>query len=1043
MDIKPISIRYNYKNVIQKNLNGVSNPIYLQKNSEDNSKFRISFYGLIPNSELLQKGYCPAKVENNKIMNNDSSIIITSADKFIALTNSPNIWNKKIVLADDIDLNGAKIKTIGNASKPFKGEFDGNGCKISNFVIDNPESRNVGLFGKCENAKISNLTVEKAFIKGKQQVGGIAGYAGNSIFSNNAFSGYVNGEKKIGGLIGLSKQNTLNDCCSAGTLKICDNSYNGGMFEEGSQNFSTACIAGGLIGADEESSILNSYSKSTVFSNEQAGGIVGYAEKTSLKNCDYNGQIVGENKAGGLIGWGNFTDIDSSYAMSNKNNLIGEDLNSNINQSYSNLADIIKEPSKYWDSNIWTLNEGRLPRLVMQVKNMSAEQLFLEDVNTDIKSGRISCIKQFDNKVQEEIKINLAPPKHYSENDELLDKINNSTNNNFLRFTFGCIVSGMYFNDLLGKNSTDRYDELLAALVKNKHMDINTPYERETDDLEDGRWYNIHCNPLFILTCMNKANVLREALKRDDADFTVTSGYKGKETILKQALTHHIDECAYVLLTEPKMRNYIDERLDNIKAENLSALGKLLIECYPDNIPQYNEDSGTIKFNREFDYPKELLEPIHEVKTLKEAQMTGFLDANYKDSEGNNIVNVASTLKKPEESLSILIAAKKLGTDINNWNKKSESPTGHGIYMNNPHFVAQILNETSTPFVRIDDGTDAMLLFSKMADENYSVNYMDIASQRGLSVNTSDKQGNTPLINAITSRHYDAIKYLLSKGADPNQPDLARQTPLHHACNIGDINIINMLLDSYAYPMVKDSNNNMPFDFLDVDTKNLINDKLEDLQVLYKNSGICNDIVINPINYNLDNYEELYSLNEISNKIYSGNKADKEILQLTKNIILNQRAQFLTDEEGNSPLHIAASSTSPFAKECLKIALNKGFDINKMNNNQKTPLMSSVEAYLGADSIEEKIILMQNIKLLLDNAPNVDLTDDNEQSVLHLVCQSGNLILFNELLKLNPKINQIDKNGNTPFEYIPKDVDEAMYITAKEYLKNNKIIKGE
>ena len=105
--------------------------------------------------------------------------------------------------------------------------------------------------------------------------------------------------------------------------------------------------------------------------------------------------------------------------------------------------------------------------------------------------------------------------------------------------------------------------------------------------------------------------------------------------------------------------------------------------------------------------------------------------------------------------------------------------------------------------------------------------------------------------------------------------------------------------------------------------------------------------------------------------------------------------------------------------------------------------MLAIDAYICANLIDEKINLIQNIKLLLDNNPNVDLTDDNKQSALHKICQSGNLILFNEILKLNPKINQVDINGCTPFEYIPAKANDPMYITAKEYLKSNKIIKGE
>ena len=137
---------------------------------------------------------------------------------------------KKIMteLSDDIDLNGAKIKPIGNSERPFSGEFDGNGCKISNFsVIADSDSYNVGLFGKCQNAQLSNIEIYNAHILGGQQVGGIVGLARDSKFDNCFFQGFIQGKKNIGGLIGTSKNNEIkNSATTCNIDSISDEDFN-------------------------------------------------------------------------------------------------------------------------------------------------------------------------------------------------------------------------------------------------------------------------------------------------------------------------------------------------------------------------------------------------------------------------------------------------------------------------------------------------------------------------------------------------------------------------------------------------------------------------------------------------------------------------------------------------------------------------------------------------------------------------------------------------------------------------------------------------
>ncbi len=988
----------------------------------------ISFGNLVSNSDLIRQGYKVAKVCDNKISNNEDCIIISSADKFLALVNSPSVWNKKIVLSENIDLQGAEIRPIGNASKPFKGEFDGNGCKISNFTINSPEGRNVGLFSKCENAKISNIEISDAVIKGRQQVAGISGYAKNSIFENCKFSGYLEGEKKVGGLIALGKQNEISGCSTSGTIKVQANSTESDIFGNRPYQFVSTEIAGGLVSADSESEISNSYSNSTIIADSQSGGLIGYSERSNISNCNYNGVLSGKQKVGGLIGWGLNSKIVSSYALSSKNNLIGDDTNCSISFSFCDLDDIISG-ARVWNPEVWNIDNTRLPRLRFQAEEMSPEKLFLEDVNTDIQTRNINAkVKD----VLEEIPLNILPPKHYPQNDEWLKSIRECKDEYTLFENFREFVRDRRYI-LPTDDVKEEYKEVLLEFVKNPHMNLNGRFDRG---------YCITCTPLFIITTINEPYILQEALKREDIDPTVGSGCRYDKTILKRAVDNHIDACFYVMLNSPKMRDEIEKHLDSLKSQDLSPLAKLLLECYP-KLPKFNPERGSITFSKHFDAPVELLAELKKMSRLQDVQKNIFINPNYRDSRGNNIANVLTKLDDEKEALGILLTAEKLGTDLNNWNKNAESPIGNALYRKMPHLVARLLPKTNSPFVRVNDGIDSMLLFSNLADDNLSVNYMDIARNFGLPVDTSDDLGMTPLMYAIENGNLKSIKYLLSKGADPNFADNSGQTALHHACINNDIDTINLLLDSYAYPLVRDSIGNTPEAYLDDETREKLSAKFREKTDMYEISGLGGgyDGVTHRRNY--DDFENVYGVQNLEHSVAYNENQDKEVMNFYKNIFRKPELVHSTTEFGDNALTSLAKSKSPYSTACLNAVLEKGGNINLANGNKETPLICALNEFICTENLEDKINLLRKIKLILESNPDVDLVDENKQSALHKICESGNLILFNEILKHNPKINQVDITGKTAFEYIPPEANASMYYIAKEYLKNSKIIKED
>jgi len=1028
MKIASVKFIHPYSKVnYNSNNNEVSNPFTSDYN-KSSALSNVSFGNLVSNADLLRQGYKVAKVSDNKISNNEDCIMISSADKFLALANSPSVWNKKIVLTENIDLKGAQIKPIGNASKPFKGEFDGNGCKISNFTINSPEGRNVGLFSKCESAKISNIEVSDAYIKGRQQVAGISGYAKNSSFENCKFNGYLEGEKKVGGLVALGKQNNITGCSTGGTIKVQDCSTETDIFGNRTYQFVSTGIAGGLISADSESEINNSYSTSTIFADNQAGGLIGYSENSSISDCNYNGILSGNQKVGGLIGWGLNSKINSSYALSDKNNLIGDNTNCSTACSYYDLNEII-DKAKNWNPRVWNIDSTRLPRLRFQAEQMPPEKLFLEDINTDIQTGRINAKI---NPVVEEVPLNILPPKHYPQNDKILKSIRECKDEDTLFEKFGEFVRDDRYK-LPTDEIKEEYKEILLEFVKNPNMNLNRRFEYS---------YCVTCTPLFIITTINEPYALQEALKRDDVNPTIGSGFYYDKTILNRAVDNHIDSCFYVMLNSPKMRDEIEKHLDSIKGRNLSPLAKLLLECYPD-IPKLDSKKGSITFSKQFDVPPELLAELKKISRLQDVQKNILISENYRDSRGNNIANVLTTLDDEKEALGILLTAEKLGTDLNNWNNNAESPMGNALYRKFPHIVARLLPKSNSPFTRVNEGTDSLLLFSNLEDDNLSVNYMDIAKNLGLSVDTSDDLGMTPLMYAIERGNSKSIKYLLSKGANPNLADSSGQTALHHACMNNDVDTINLLLDNYAYPLVRDSIGNTPEDYLDDETKEKLSAKFQEKIDMYEISGLGGgyDGVMHRQNY--DDFEDVYGIQNLEYAISFKENHDKELMMFYKNIYKRPEILHNIDSFGDHALTSIAKSKSPYSNSCLKAALEKGGNINLANYNKETPLICALNEFICSENLEDKINILRNIKLILESNPDVDMVDNNNQSALHKICESGNLILFNEILKHNPKINQVDIIGKTAFEYIPPEANATMYYVAKEYLKNSKIIKED
>lgn len=235
----------------------------------------------------------------------------------VELSSSNSFSGEYIQLGADIDLSGIAWEPIGQhgsntKAQVFKGTFDGNGHTIKN-LTNTLTSANAyyGLFGKVsgtiKNLNIDNFKIEgttgynghcgavagmlyergslenvhvTASIKVSARyvgglVGGIEKDGGIFTITNCSFSGSVQGNKEVGGLVGYVKIGTnltIANCTNNGTVTATQTSTSSASY--------TAGGVGGLIGHLQKATatITNSHNNgavSGVENDELQGTIIG------------------------------------------------------------------------------------------------------------------------------------------------------------------------------------------------------------------------------------------------------------------------------------------------------------------------------------------------------------------------------------------------------------------------------------------------------------------------------------------------------------------------------------------------------------------------------------------------------------------------------------------------------------------------------------------------------------------------------------------------------------------------------------------------
>ena len=305
---------------------------------------------------FLADGYSSVKISDNPdvyevvgadlpvINDNAKTVQISSASAMSAfavmVNNGEAFENYTVTLKADIDLNYQPWTPIGTSTNAFKGNFDGNGYKISNLKAGTDSQSDVGLFGFTTNGTIKNIHIHNAQIKGYMHVGVVAGTPYTTKYSNIKVTGLikVDGYAYVGGMFGKNVYANLTDL----TIDADEGSY----VKAESENYRT--YVGGVVGFMGEGghSVSNVVSNIDVYGSTcDVGGITGIAHyNNKFINCICTGNVTLENaqdsgdqlEIGGIAGvWHNedgttVTFTDCSFSGTLTTSLNGVDCSDEI-----------------------------------------------------------------------------------------------------------------------------------------------------------------------------------------------------------------------------------------------------------------------------------------------------------------------------------------------------------------------------------------------------------------------------------------------------------------------------------------------------------------------------------------------------------------------------------------------------------------------------------------------------------------------------------------------------------------------------------------
>ena len=145
----------------------------------------------------------------------DTYTLITTAEEFAAIGQDTTKWSANYVLANDIDVSGVQLSSIGDPGTLYTGKFSGDGHTISHINLKKGNGYG-SLFGYVKD-KVMLLAVNGEIDLGNNDAGGICGNLSYGEIYGCSFIGTVKGAT-VGGICAHVGSGKISQCFFAGDL---------------------------------------------------------------------------------------------------------------------------------------------------------------------------------------------------------------------------------------------------------------------------------------------------------------------------------------------------------------------------------------------------------------------------------------------------------------------------------------------------------------------------------------------------------------------------------------------------------------------------------------------------------------------------------------------------------------------------------------------------------------------------------------------------------------------------------------------------------
>ena len=177
-----------------------------------------------------------------------------------------------------------------------------------------------------------------------------------------------------------------------------------------------------------------------------------------------------------------------------------------------------------------------------------------------------------------------------------------------------------------------------------------------------------------------------------------------------------------------------------------------------------------------------------------------------------------------------------------------------------------------------------------------------------------------PLAIAASNNNLELVEILIEKGADINQTNNYGSTCLHEAARKGKVDIVELLINHGADINIEDKDGYTPL-----------------LLALLESSFFVKERFLHPLIYQyLDSIQETRILC-INLLIKKGAEVNIEIHDVTPFCYIGK----YHDDLGSSALHHAVIMADI---PLIELLIEKGADLNTLNNKGQTPLIKAVES---------------------------------------------------------------------------------------------------